>query len=88
MLRSAEFSECGKYRYLLRREWSITQRPSVMCIGLNPSNANAEKDDPTIRILVKTLDHLGFGELKMCNLYALISSKPSKFCLRFPMRLA
>lgn len=77
-LKSAEFSECGKYRYLLKRDWSITQRPSAMCIGLNPSNANTDKDDPTIRILVDTLNHLGYGELKMCNLYAYVSSKPSK----------
>jgi len=75
-IKNAIFSECGKYRYLLTREWSITDRPSAMCIGLNPSNANAYKDDPTIRILVATLDHLGYGELKMCNLYALISSTP------------
>lgn len=84
IIKSAEFSECGKYRYLLKRDWSLVQAPSVMCIGLNPSTAGQldkngeEKDDPTITMLIKTLSNLGFGDLKMCNLYALISSKPDK----------
>lgn len=34
------------------------------------------EDDSTIRILIRSLDHLGFGGLRMLNLYALISSKP------------
>jgi len=49
-----------------------------MTIGLNPSTANDIADDPTIRVLVKSLDILGFGGLKMCNLYAFISSDPKK----------
>lgn len=76
-LKSAVFSDDGKYRYLLIRDW-VPARPTAMCIGLNPSNANAEDDDPTIRILVNSLDKLGFGGLRMCNLYAYISSKPKK----------
>lgn len=82
MIRSSEFSDCGKYRYLLSRDWS--EGKIVMCIGLNPSTAGRknkkgiEEDDPTISRLCKTLEHLGFGGLRMCNLYALISSKPEK----------
>jgi hypothetical protein len=76
MTKSAIFSECGKYRYLLSRDWSDGK--IAMCIGLNPSNANAEKDDPTIRILIRTLKYLDFGGLRMVNLYAYISPKPSK----------
>lgn len=76
MLKSAVFSEDGKYRYLLSRDWA--EGKIAMCIGLNPSNANAEKNDPTINILIKTLTSLGFGGLRMVNLYAYISSKPSK----------
>lgn len=75
MKRSAEFSECGKYRYLLSREWDDT-KPYAMCIGLNPSTANGTKDDATIRILIKVLTRLGFGGLKMVNLYSCITSKP------------
>lgn len=77
MKRSAEFSRCGEYRYLLWREWD-KDKPVAMCIGLNPSTANAEKDDPTITRLIGDLTQLGFGTLYMCNLYALISSKPAR----------
>lgn len=75
--KSAEFSQCGKYRYQLTRVWDES-KPVAMCIGLNPSNANAEKDDPTIRILTGCLNHLGYGSLKMMNLYAIISPIPKK----------
>lgn len=74
MKRDAIFSDCGKFRYVLKRQWSYA--PGAMCIGLNPSTANAEKDDPTIRILCKHLEALGYGSLWMTNLYALVSSKP------------
>lgn len=75
LISSAQFSECSKYRYLLTRIWEHG-KPSAMCIGLNPSTANALKDDPTIHRLVDTLAYHGFGALIMCNLYAIISSKP------------
>lgn len=77
MIREAVFSECGKYRYHLFRQWD-GGKPTAMCIGLNPSTANGIKDDHTIRILIKTLTALGFGGFYMCNLYALITSKPEK----------
>jgi hypothetical protein len=75
MIKSAEFSSCGKYRYVLRRIWN-PHAEKAMCIGLNPSTANADKDDPTIRRLISDLTHLGYGGLAMCNLYALVASKP------------
>jgi len=78
IVKSAEFSECGLYRYQLQRSWSLIQQPTAMCIGLNPSTANSDKDDPTIRTLISVLKRLGYGGLLMCNLYALISSKPDK----------
>lgn len=71
----AEFSRDGKYRYSLWRIWDRSL-PLVMCIGLNPSTANAEKNDPTIINLIKMLTILGFGGFYMTNLFALISSKP------------
>jgi hypothetical protein len=75
MIKYAEFSECKKYRYLLVRGWDETRKP-VVCIGLNPSTANSEDDDPTITNLCKLLDTMGYGGLYMMNLYAIISSKP------------
>ncbi len=75
MIKSAEFSECGKYRYLLTRIWD-EKLPVAMCIGLNPSKANSLEDDPTILHLTRRLTFLGYGGLKMVNLYAYISSTP------------
>lgn len=71
----AEFSACGKYRYKLWRIWN-QNLPIAMCIGLNPSTANAEKNDQTISYLLKMLSKLGYGGFYMMNLFAWISSRP------------
>ena len=47
----AEFSKCGKYRYKLWRIWDRKLK-LAMCIGLNPSKANSNKNDATINILI------------------------------------
>jgi hypothetical protein len=71
----AEFSPCGRYRYKLWRIWDES-KPKAMCIGLNPSTANANKNDQTISYLIKMLKILGYGGFYMMNLFAWISSKP------------
>lgn len=71
----AEFSICGKYRYKLWRIWDES-KPLAMCIGLNPSTANANKNDQTINYLIKMLRILGYGGFYMTNLFAWISSNP------------
>lgn len=71
----AEFSKCGKYRYKLWRIWN-TDLPKAMCIGLNPSTANVNKNDATINNLIRILSKLGYGGFYMMNLFAWISSKP------------
>ncbi len=48
-----------------------------MCIGLNPSTANATKPDPTITNIIKMLRILGYGGFYMTNLFAWISSAPT-----------
>jgi hypothetical protein len=48
-----------------------------MCIGLNPSTANSDDDDQTIRNLCELLNKSGYGGLFMMNLFALISSEPN-----------
>ena len=69
----AFFSSCRKNRFALWRIWD-GKLPVAMCIGINPSHANEEQDDPTIRILRGVLANLDFGGLVMTNLYSLISS--------------
>ena len=73
--KGAEFSPDKMYRYKLWRIWD-EELPLVMCIGLNPSTANADTNDPTINYLIKMLKILGYGGFYMMNLFAYISSKP------------
>lgn len=80
MIRSATFSQCGQYRYSLQRIWFPDQKP-VMFIGLNPSTADAEMDDPTIRRCMRFAQDWGFGGLVMTNLFAYRSTDPRNLSL-------
>ena len=71
----AEFSQCRKYRYALWRIWDES-KPLVMFIGLNPSTANEDTNDPTIRRVIRFAKDWGYGGVYMMNLFAIISSKP------------
>lgn len=74
--KGAKFSDCGKYRYALWRIWDRT-KPLVMFIGVNPSTANAEADDPTIQSVTRISEHNGYGGFYMMNLFGIISSDPA-----------
>jgi hypothetical protein len=52
MWRSATISDCGRYRYALGRRWD--DGPTACWVMLNPSTADADVDDPTIRRCVST----------------------------------
>lgn len=75
MIKGADFSKCGLYRYSLWRIWDES-KPLVMFIGLNPSTANAETDDATIRRVVQIAQNLGYGGVYMCNCFSYISTNP------------
>ena len=47
----------------------------MLCIGLNPPNADHENDDPTIGILLRCLREMGYGRLQMMNLYGIIEPR-------------
>jgi len=49
---------------------------------LNPSTANATKDDPTVVRLVNFAKSWGFGALYVGNLFSVVSADP--FVLHFP----
>lgn len=76
--RQALLSPCQRYRYNLWRGWD--DRPPALFIGLNPSTADAEKDDPTIRRCVRFARDWGYGGLWMANLYAWRSTDPKGLC--------
>ncbi|MEO6541675.1 MAG: DUF1643 domain-containing protein [Ferruginibacter sp.] len=71
----ANFSECGLYRYKLWRIWD-ENLPMAMCTGLNPSTANSEKNDATIRILIRMIEKLNYGGFYMMNCFPFITSSP------------
>lgn len=75
MKKSAIFSDDRAYRYVLERRWR-DDGPMAMCIGLNPSTANEDEDDPTIKSLTRILGNLGYGGFYMTNLFALVSPYP------------
>lgn len=75
IITGADFSDCGLYRYSLWRIWDES-KPLVMFIGLNPSTANAETDDPTIRRVKSIASNLGYGGVYMCNCFSFISTNP------------
>lgn len=75
MNKGATFSPCGKYRYELCRSWE-PEKGYALIIGLNPSTANSQTDDPTIRRCVEFAKSWGYGELIMANLFAYRATDP------------
>jgi hypothetical protein len=72
---SAELSPCGKFRFVLSRDW--TEGEGRCCfIMLNPSTADAESDDPTIRRCVDFARRSGHSALDVVNLFALRTPHP------------
>lgn len=76
MHRPADISACGRYRYLLGRRWA--DGPRATFIMLNPSTADAEQDDPTIRRCIGYARAWGMGALQVVNLYALRATDPAE----------
>lgn len=75
MIKDAKISSCGLYRYSLWRSWD--QEGGILClIMLNPSTADAAKDDPTVSAAIKFAQRWGFGSLIIGNLFAWRSSSP------------
>lgn len=75
--RTAIFSECQSFRYVLRIEWSHPRNRSlVQFIGLNPSTADERQDDPTVRRCKDFAKRWGFDGMVMTNLFAFRSTDP------------
>ena len=72
----AVISDCGKYRYLLRRVWDHSAMRGML-IMLNPSTADSYQDDATIRSCVRLLSSLGYGSMEVVNLMAWRATDPA-----------
>lgn len=75
MQKTAVISDCGKFRYRLGRSWDAS-KPKLAFIMLNPSTADANVDDATIRRCIGFGDRLGFGAIEVGNLFAYRATKP------------
>lgn len=79
--KSAQISQCGRYRYSLQRWWVPIEQsytdPTAYWVMLNPSTADADIDDPTIRRCIGFSKRWGFGSLKVVNLFPYRATKPS-----------
>lgn len=73
----AVISDCGKYRYLLRRTWNHA-KPRLLYIMLNPSTADARQDDATIRSCVRLATGLGYGSIEVVNVFAWRATNPDE----------
>lgn len=74
---SAVISVCGKYRYWLERKLANPNKSVCVFIMLNPSTADAELDDPTIRRCKGFAERFECGKLVVVNLFAFRATKPA-----------
>jgi hypothetical protein len=73
----AAFSPTRNYRYALWRRWE-PNAPYVLFIGLNPSTADENEDDPTLRRCKRFAADWGYGAIYMANLFALRATDPKE----------
>ena len=75
----AIYSACEGYRYELTRIWDGSARRALF-IMLNPSTATELANDPSVERCERRARRLGFGALRVCNLFAWRGTDPN--CLR------
>jgi len=73
--KGAVFSNCRTYRYCLSRIWKLS-KPYALFVCLNPSTADENIDDPTIRRCINYAEMWGYGGMAMVNLFAYRSTDP------------
>lgn len=74
---SATFSHFGFYRYTLERTWGDGGRIANFLM-LNPSTADAEKNDPTVERQCRRVHQWGYDGLVVTNLFAWRSTDPDE----------
>ena len=75
MYKNATLSQDRKYRYTLERHWNV-ERGRICWIMLNPSTADEEFDDPTIRRCIRFTESFGRGAMTVVNLSPFRATKP------------
>lgn len=75
MNRTARISSCSRYRYELTRTWGGGLVLSF--VMLNPSTADANIDDATIRRCLAFAKRDSYGGIRVVNLFAYRATEPS-----------
>ena len=71
-----------EYRYTLGRRWRESDPPRLMgWIMLNPSKADDNVDDKTIKRCMATASRMGFDGMLVANLFALRATDPRELML-------
>lgn len=74
--KAAFISKCQKFRWWLSRRWASGDK--VLWVMLNPSTADHEVDDPTIRRIIHFSRSWGYAGLTVVNLFPFRSSSPTE----------
>jgi hypothetical protein len=75
----AVFDESRTYRYLLWRRWrALTEGPVLLFVMLNPSTADEQREDPTIRSCIRAAQRRRAAAMITVNLYALRATDPRR----------
>lgn len=74
---TAVISSCGRYRYTLERPIAIVPKRWLLWVMLNPSTADATRDDATIRRVIGFTRSWGYDGALVGNLYAFRSTSPA-----------
>jgi len=75
VMNAARFSPCERYRYTLTRE-GLGGSGTVVFIGLNPSTATADVNDPTVTRCTNFARAWGAARYVMLNLFAWRDTDP------------
>lgn len=78
MITGAAWGPGRVHRYGLLRRWNQLERMShtVAFVGLNPSTATAQQNDPTVRRCIGFAQAWGFDAMVMLNVYGFRSTDP------------
>ena len=71
------YSDCERYRYALTRVWDAGG-PRLLFIMLNPSKATERQNDPTVERCERRARLLGYGALRVMNIFAWRETNPKK----------
>jgi len=74
---TALYSDCERYRYALTRVWDASE-PRLLFIMLNPSKATERQNDPTVERCERRARVLGYGALRVMNIFAWRETDPKK----------